>query len=281
MAPEFTHRFGFNVFNQPPEKLFAYASENNLKHIEINLTQEHSSLESFDSQRIATIVKQAEAHDVELSLHLPYSINISDIIVLIRRANFAYLQKCVQLAAQICATHITAHIGNYYWFPANDWMKQKALDRFIKYLRRIIPQCEQHNVRIALENVVPIPRGSEFYLLGDCIGDFSFIFSKIDSDCLRFCLDTGHANMAEGVIEYIRTLHDRLVSIHYHDNKRNNDEHLPIGNGTIPWPDVAQELHTIGYDGPFISECRNIQPHEAAMKMQSYFNNIQKLVEES
>ena len=249
--------------------------ENNLKHIEINLTQDHSSLESFDCERTAAVAKMAEEHDVTLSLHLPYSINISDIITLIRRANVAYLKDCVELAGKIHATHITAHIGNYYWFPADDWMKRKALDRFIKQLNRIIAECERHTVNIALENVVPIPRGSEFYLLGDCVQDFRYIFSEIDSDCLKFCLDTGHANMAEGVVEYIQNFAEKLVCIHYHDNNKNNDEHLPVGNGSISWPDVVRELHRIEYNGPLISECRNIQPHETAQIMQSYFDEIQ------
>ena len=38
-------------------------------------------------------------------------------------------------------------------------------------MKRILVACEKANVKIALENVVPIPHGSDFYLLGDCIED--------------------------------------------------------------------------------------------------------------
>ncbi len=274
MNSGFSRKFGFNVFNRPLEDFFDYASDNGLHHIEINLTQEHSSLTSFNPKRIDTITGLASEHGIELSLHLPYSINISDIIFMISRSNIKYVNRCVDLANKISATHITAHIGNYYWFPIQSWMKRKALDRFIKHMRKILLECEKLDVKIALENVVPIPRGSEFYLLGDCVEDYQYIFSKINSECLKFCLDTGHANMAEGVAEYIQTFKEKLVSVHYHDNNQNNDAHLPVGSGTISWLEFAKALNEIQYNGPLISECHNIKAHEAAQVMQSYFDEV-------
>ena len=274
MHSDFQYNFGFNVYNKPPEDFFTYASENGLKHIEINLTKDHSCLESFDNNRISKLTALAKEHDINLSLHLPYFLNISDIISLISKSNAAYMQKYVEFANQIGATHITVHMGNYYWFPVDSWMKRKALNRFIKRMKRILVACEKANVKIALENVVPIPHGSDFYLLGDCIEDFKYIFSEIDSEYLKFCLDTGHANMAEGIKEYIQNFKDKLVCIHYHDNNQNDDEHLAVGKGTIPWFEFARELNEINYNGPFISECRGIKPYEASQIMQSYFDKF-------
>jgi sugar phosphate isomerase/epimerase len=274
MASDSKYKFGFNVFNKPPEDFFEYAVETGLKHIEINLTKEHSCLTSFDSERINRLYEKAKENRIGLSLHLPYSLNIADNISMISKSNTVYMEKCVEFAVLINATHITTHIGNYYWFPVNSWKKRKALNRFIKRIEKILAACEKTNIIIALENVVPIPHGSEFYLLGDSIEDFHYIFEKLDSDNLRFCLDTGHANMAEGIVEYIENFKDKLVCIHYHDNKEDNDEHLVVGEGTIPWTEVAQKLKEINFNGPFISECRGIKPHEAAQKLQSFFDKI-------
>ena len=268
-------KYGFNVFNKPPEDFFYYASEKGLKHIEINLTKDHSSIKSFNTERIDTLRKSANDLQIELSLHLPYALNIADNISLIGNSNTTYMKKCVEFASLIDASHITAHIGNYYWFPVNSWKKRKALNRFIKRMDTIITACEKMNISFALENVVPIPHGSEFYLLGDNIEDFNYIYDKLDSENLKFCLDTGHANLAEGVVEYIKKLKDKLICIHYHDNKKNNDEHLVVGDGTIAWTEVAQELKSINFSGPFISECRGTKPHEAAQKLQSYFDKLE------
>lgn len=276
MCPGFNRKYGFNVFNKPPEEFIEYASEHNLKHIEINLTKDLSAFTLFDTKRIRKLKKLSAANKIKFSIHLPYTINIAEIIGGIRKENIKYMKECISLAAKIKATHITAHIGNFFWFPSEKYMRKKALHRYLKYLKEILVSCEEHNVIIALENVVPIPQGSDFYLLGDNIEDIKYIFENVDSKYLKFCLDTGHANMGEGVINYIKIFHDKLISIHFHDNKSNNDEHLPVGKGTIPWQLLAEELNFIKYRGPLISECRNIAHHEAAELFQSYFNIAEK-----
>lgn len=267
------NKFGFNVFNQPPEDFFEYAAINNLKHIEINLTQEHSSLTSFDIKRIRKLNKLASKHKISLSFHLPFTINISEIISLIRKRNIEYLKNCIILGRKLKITHITTHIGNFYWFPSKKIMRQNALDRFVKYLNDIIKICELNKVTLALENVVPIPPGSDYFFLGDSISDFDFIFRNIKSDYLKFCLDTGHANIAEGVIPYMQNYKEKLVAIHYHDNSGFDDEHLPIGKGTVPWKEVMLTLKQIKYRGPIISECRNISHEDAAGIFIQFYND--------
>lgn len=275
------YKFGFNVFNQPPEDFFEYAHDNNLKHIEINLTQNHSSLESFNSKRIRKLNRLSDRYKVKLSIHLPYTVNIADIIGTIRNSNVTYLKECIALAKKIKATHITSHLGNFYWFPSEKGMRRKALQRYIKNLHKVLEDCEESKINIALENVVAIPHGSDFYLLGDSIEDFKYIYSNTDSKYLKFCLDTGHANMGEGATEYIKNFSEKLVCVHYHDNTGNNDEHLPVGEGSIPWQDVAKHLGNIKYRGPLISECRNIEPHKAAELFLKYFENTTNTVERS
>ena len=82
---------------------------------------------------------------------------------------------------------------------------------------------------------------------------------------------TGHANIAEGVLDYIRVLKKKLLNIHFHDNMGKNDNHLAIGEGNIPWGKFAEELALCNYDGSFISECRNITPGNAAQLLNERF----------
>jgi len=271
LRSNFQRKYGFNVFNQQPEDLFEYASSHGLHHIEINLSQEILALKTFNTDRINKLHNLAQDHSIQLSFHIPYYINIAEILIYLRRSNIKYLLRCIDVASKLRTTHITLHMGSFYWFPVEQWMRKKALKRFAKNLGKILNVCEDKNVVIALENVSPIPAGSDYYLLGDNVDDFKFIFSSIDSNCIRFCLDTGHANMGEGVLEYINNFHDKLSCIHYHDNNGLNDEHLPVGKGKVPWEDLAAELVDIKYQGPIISECRNIEAHEAALQLESYF----------
>ncbi len=56
------------------------------------------------------------------------------------------------------------------------------------------------------------------------------------------CIDLGHAHMTAGVAEAIATLHNRIASVHVHDNHGLKDEHLWPGDGTIDWPATAETL---------------------------------------
>lgn len=273
MKYKFKRIYGFNVSNQQPEDQFECASSNGLHHIEINLSNEQLTIKTFNSDRINKLRDLSKSHNIKLSFHIPYYINISEILLPIRKSNITYLFKCIQIASELKATHVTLHVGSFYWFPVELWMRKKALKRFVISLRKVLEVCEDKNVIVALENVVPIPNGSEYYLLGDNVGDFKYIFSRIDSKYLKFCLDTGHANMGEGVLEYINNFHDKLCCIHYHDNNGLNDEHLPIGKGKVPWEDLAEGLINIKYQGPIISESRNINAHESARIFESIFEN--------
>jgi sugar phosphate isomerase/epimerase len=271
MINKFKQTYGFNIFNQIPEKQFEYAAAHGLQHIEINLSQDNLSIDTFDEQRIKLLRDLAESHHIQISLHIPYFINISDILIHLRKSNIKYFLKTIQCAHELHATHITMHMGSFYWFPVEQWERKKALNRFLKYLEIVIKSSKGHMVNIALENVVPLPSGSDYYLLGDNIEDFKYIFSNINSEHIKFCLDTGHANMAEGVLEYTKNFHDQLTCIHYHDNNGLNDEHLPVGEGKVPWKDFVNELIHIGYEKPMISECRNLKAHESAALLEKFF----------
>ena len=273
MQNNFRRKYGFNVFNKRPEEVFNYASSTGLHHIEINLSHDDSSIKTYDNDRIKKLRKLSEQHEIDLSFHIPHYINLSEILPNLRKPHITNLINSINIASELQATHVTLHIGSFYWIHLEQWARKKALKRFIKSLKNVLIVCEEKNVKIALENVVPIPTGSEYYLLGDSVNDFNYIFSKVNSKHLKFCLDTGHANMAEGVLEYIKSLHDKLICIHYHDNNGTNDEHLPISEGKVPWQKLADELVKINYQGPIISECRNIEAHESAILFEKYFDN--------
>jgi len=272
MRNSFNQKYGFNVLDKQPEDLFEYAASHGLKHLEIHLTKDHLTIDTFTGSRINSLKALSQSHNIQLSFHIPYYINISEILIYLRRSNMNYLKKCVRIAGDLQARHVTLHPGSFYWFPVERWARQKALKRFVKNLRKILKVCEDMNVIMAVENSVPIPQGSDYYLLGDSVDDFDFIFSNLQSDYLRFCLDTGHANMSDGPIKYLNHFKEKLTSIHFHDNHGSNDEHLAVGRGKVVWKEFAAELKKTNFEGPIISECRNVEPHEAASLFDSFYN---------
>ena len=267
------YKFGFNVFNYPPEDFLDYSHKNNLGHIEINTSQSHSSIESFDEKRIAKLNKKTNEFNIQLSLHLPNKINIGDNISHFRKSSVTYLCNAIDLASKINANYINCHLGFFFWFPVEKWRRNKSLNRFLENLKMISDKCNECNVVLALENVTPLPHGSDHLLLGDNINDFEFIFSNVDSPSIKFCLDTGHANVAEGVGKYLDNFSDKLHSVHYHDNLGNDDSHLVIDQGNIDWKQFSKKIKDAKFYGPFVSECKNQKPHESASLLTSYLSN--------
>lgn len=265
--------YGITLFVDSLEETLKSAAFIGLKHLEINFPFSNPPSQAITKTGIRRIKKMKAENNIKLSFHIPYSSNISDIIPAIRRSSIKFLTESITMAGTINATHITIHMGSFYWFPVAKWMRKKALDRFIKNILPILNVCKSNNVKLALENVAPIPQGSDYFYLGDNIHDFKYIFGKIDSEYLGFCLDTGHANLGEGVTEYIHQLGKKIINIHIHDNNSTNDDHKTIGEGNINWDEVVKALVKLNYRGPIISECRDKIKYQSINLIDEYYKS--------
>jgi sugar phosphate isomerase/epimerase len=59
------------------------------------------------------------------------------------------------------------------------------------------------------------------------------------------CLDIGHAHCYSNtpVLNWIEKLGTRIAYVHLHDNDGTGDQHLPIGEGNIPFKEVFNALN--------------------------------------
>jgi sugar phosphate isomerase/epimerase len=83
-----------------------------------------------------------------------------------------------------------------------------------------------------------------------------------------FHYDSGHANISRRpVTELLTAFGDRLAHVHVSDNLGVDDLHLPLGAGTVPWPDVVAALRSAGYDGTVTVEvfAQSYQASSAAL----------------
>ncbi len=80
--------------------------------------------------------------------------------------------------------------------------------------------------------------------------DFAEVFELFPR--LKMTLDTGHANIGgkgdKRNLEFIRRFPERIAHVHASDNFGKEDNHLPIGAGTVDFPKIAKELVSIGFD---------------------------------
>jgi sugar phosphate isomerase/epimerase len=107
-----------------------------------------------------------------------------------------------------------------------------------------VDQAEQLGLTLYIENM--FPRSNSL-----CEpADFVDVFERFPG--LRLTLDTGHANIGSTsdrrTLEFIKRFPDRIGHIHANDNFGKEDNHLPIGTGTIDFPRIIKAIKGVGYD---------------------------------
>jgi sugar phosphate isomerase/epimerase len=124
-------------------------------------------------------------------------------------------------------------------------------------LKAMARAAQKHGIRLAFENMGDmLPLGDRRALTG--------LVKLIDEPNVGYCLDSGHAWLrGDAPQDMVRWMGDRLFETHFHDcrggsraepPRHEQDEHLPVGFGTIDWRAVIAALNEIGFPGPVTFE---------------------------
>lgn len=141
-----------------------------------------------------------------------------------------------------------------------------GLERF----KGILAVAEACQVNIALENLRKLD-----YL--------DYLYENIDSDYLKFCFDSGHANAFTKNIEDFPwgKYQDKLICLHLHDNDGEDDLHNLPFEGNINWEKLMKKLKQINYQGPLTTEAiiKDYQIDEltSLKKIKSSLERLEKL----
>ncbi len=78
---------------------------------------------------------------------------------------------------------------------------------------------------------------------------------NVGSDNIGICIDAGHCHLKQlNIPEVIRKCGSYFIETHFHDNFAINDNHNPVGIGTINWFEVIQTINETGYKGEITFE---------------------------
>ncbi|MEI6845462.1 MAG: TIM barrel protein [Candidatus Firestonebacteria bacterium] len=105
-------------------------------------------------------------------------------------------------------------------------------------------------LKYSLRNIKGVRIGVENWTVNSRIADFEKIRKAISSKRLGMLLDLGHMNIAvkKGLIDrkdlktYIASLPLPIIELHVHDNKGEEDSHLPLGRGNMDYAEVFKLL---------------------------------------
>ena len=123
--------------------------------------------------------------------------------------------------------------------------KQIIYDKNVEMLRALVPYLKEYGVVLCSEN---LPFRSLEISKTQTIKK---LVSEINSEYVKICFDTGHANvLGENIADSVRLLDKDLKVLHVHDNKGTaDDRHYVPYHGSINWDAFTSALKEIGYDG--------------------------------
>jgi len=258
-------RWGFVAFPKPPEDYLNFAVENDFSHMEIDLFAPQQWLGRFHSTRTRKLRQQLEALGLTSSFHAPYPLNLADFIPEVRAAAVRYVERLLQVSCELGAKWVTVHPGYGLGIPTLEWVKAKAMDNLKRSLDRLLPIAERLQVPVALENINPVPRGSEIVFLLDNAEELERLLGEYTSPALKVCIDVGHAEVSDGFTAFWNVARSRCVALHVHDNDTRSDLHLVPGTGSINWQSILSTLCDDGFGGAINAELF-LDEHKVAAK---------------
>jgi len=186
--------------------------------------------------------------DLDIRVHAPLNdINIASINPEIREVSVEEVRRSIKMASMIDADVVTVHPGLYsplslYWDSVLDVSKAS--------LKELKEAAEEYSVTLAVENLPPM--WITFCREPDEIEELVIDVGS------TFCLDIGHAYLADNLEGFLE-LELPLANVHLHDNRGEEDVHLPLGHGEIDMHSALDALDMKDYDKGFVIEGRDIE----------------------
>lgn len=215
--------------------------------VEILCEEPHCSPIGLTEKEMNRVASFLERKELKASAHAP----LSDLNPLspnpgIRRETRRQLKKTIDFCQKIGAENMVFHIGHKSPFGLLDHMKIVSYAE--ETISPLLSYATKRGVALCLENN-PQVKGAFGIEIEECLEFMSALGVEL-------ALDVGHANTlgSNAPKEFAQRAPKRIRVIHLNDNHGQYDEHLPIGDGSLDFHGLFQELLAIDYRGDFTIE---------------------------
>jgi sugar phosphate isomerase/epimerase len=208
-----------------------------------------------DRNAVRELANWFRANDVAAMLHMPIfasddetnwsrytapTLNLIDTNKGARIEAMDEVKRALEAAEQIPLRSCVLHLG-----MKDDRWDTRSLDDSLTSLEHLQAFAAPLGVKLLLENLTNDVAAPAHLVEIVRAGHF---------DTIGFCLDVGHAHLAEpmpaardhaaksGVALAFEAFGDRLAELHLHDNHGARDQHLWPGEGTVDWAEVGKQI---------------------------------------
>lgn len=204
----------------------------------------------FSASTVQRLLKLREEYGLTYHIHADYTeTNLGALTEGIHRASINEAKRAVDYAASLGGGGVvTFHPAPWQYMA--QWFSVEIKRLEIASFAEISTYALFQELTVAVENT---PAGPDLLPVFPDSCDFTGILALLEAipaDNFGVTLDVGHAQQCGvDLTPVIPALGRRIKHVHFHDNDGIDDQHLPLGQGTINWATVVQQLVAASYDG--------------------------------
>lgn len=200
----------------------------------------------------------AEQYNLPITqTHTPFCFKHGSHEEVVRDVIIPTTKRALEISGLLGAKWAVVHPLHYIPYRGNE---EKLFQMNMDFYRELIPVAAEAGVKIAVENMWQVDARRKYICHDTCSKpeEFCRYIDELNSEWIVGCLDTGHAALpfeSQEAHEFVRALgHNRLHSLHVHDNNFRGDQHQFPFFGSLNWKEFAKALGEIDYDGTFTYE---------------------------
>ena len=220
------------------------------------------ALEKLDFIQLGDCADQLQEHGLSTTLHAPFiNFNPGSSKNKIRDASLRTADKSLLLAEKLHARRIVFHPGLAF---GDDKKKLNLwLENNLTFWPKFLEQAAEIDSTICIENI---------HATSPDI--FIRLFSMLDSPHMGHVFDIGHWNIfGEGtLLSWLNATAPYLKHMHLHDNHGGQDEHLAVGQGSVPFSVLFDWLKATAAPPTITLENHNLLDMEQSLTvLQNHF----------
>lgn len=243
--------------DQPIGQVVTQFIEEGWKGIEIMAEGSHGELLGWSKERIDELRNLGMHHDIRWSIHAPVGdCNLAASGAEDIREAVENVLHTMYIAEELGCQYVVVHPGEVS--PEEmmkEGYKQAAFERILAFLQVVLKASSSSSMMLALENVPPYPG-----LLGSDAEFLEQLLMRMNSPRLRLIYDCGHAHLnGEGQAQaMLRRMLPHSIGLHLSDNRGIHDDHLGLGQGTVPLQELMQIIESHNYTGSIVVETGSV-----------------------
>nr|WP_319493225.1 sugar phosphate isomerase/epimerase family protein [uncultured Desulfobacter sp.] len=249
------------MMNNPSNSVYREAEQCGKSGFDfLDLTLEGPNAVDVDVQQLKTILDDYKLGIIgHTDPCLPWAYPVPGI----RDACLKELERCARIFSRLGAGVMNIH--PCYACPPG--MRNQRVSFHIKALPAIVDMAASHGLTLVLENYsAPFDR----------VSVFTELIARVPG--LKLHLDFGHTNFGKDGYEiFCEALGEHLVHVHFSDNRSRNDDHLPLGVGTVNWRQAVDALKAISYDNTITLEIFCNDPQMQIVYLNLNLNMVRSL----